>query len=701
MKALKLIILFVVMGLSAACTTEDIVDSSNSNQSTEEGTYISITPDNLLPINMNSRAAVDGLLYKVNDINIKITAENKIVYVYCEGEKLYLDGSVVDHTSTNTCYINKKNLANGNDVFVHVNDVVSNKVTSIEAIANYGSDLYNNKDWNTIEEEGNAKLENGLCIMYGKTIKPSKNDNQHGGQGSLHCDVYEVALQRTRAMFTVSLNGVGLKQGVSITPKSMKVCNIPSSCWVTKDNAIDGKNIKKATDVTYTAAELKWDGSVTQSKSVGVHAKSDDASLPNGFVPIYMYENKQGITENTDKKTKYPQGCTSIDDAKSNQTHSYIEIEADYKYEENGSLKNSGTVIYRFFLGGNDRNDFNMQRNCYYRLTLNLKGFGGAAEDGKVENGKLVVNDTDASWRVDMNIRDWGFEKDEYDFDAHGTLGIMKVMGSEWKVKGEGTSGGNSFIKFWSGDIMDNYWVEPTSVGKCGTEDGILYFYIQPWAWDGSGSDGFNDAELMDKSNSSRRKITITLSNGSDEQTVTFYQWKPITIVNGEIYMERFEEDNPFEWGYQGESISGINNSTLTRKQMWDAIENMPNSPAQIYCKEKGSYSSIDSSKKDEYGLTGDQYNKYPSPSGNDAQYCLPDMNTLLLMQKYCEDHPHSNNRDDENYYQPLELSEGYWSVSTTNNQETYFLDANGQQSVTSARSSAKRVRAIYTVNPW
>ena len=41
-----------------------------------------------------------------------------------------------------------------------------------------------------------------------------------------------------------------------------------------------------------------------------------------------------------------------------------------------------------------------------------LKGFGGAKEDGKVDgNGKLVVNKEDLSWRVDMNTRDWGFEK--------------------------------------------------------------------------------------------------------------------------------------------------------------------------------------------------------------------------------------------------------------------------------------------------
>lgn len=691
MKALKNIWMFCIIALLNACTTEDIIESSGSTGiNNETTTAIGISLDNLLPVNMNSRATIDDLLSQIKDLNIRVTikpsdnSKEKYAYIYClSNGEIKVDGKTVDAS--------KAYNIDGKTGYIHCNDIAAVQVKKVQVIANYGSDLYNNKDWESVvEKDNNNLLSQEYCMMYGET--DSSIRNEHNGQASLNCQLFTVKLKRTRAMLTVALQGTeDLKPGVSITPKKISLHNIPVQCSLLSEN--------KATDIAHKNGEpqdINW-GTITRGVTAGAHADKD---LPTNFLPLYLFENLGGTTTNTDKVKKYPEGCAGINDAKKNETHSYVEIEADYRYEENGFLKNSGTIVYRFFLGGNDFNDFNVRRNVYYRLTLRLKGFGGAKEDGKVDNdGKLVVNNEDLSWRVDMNIRDWGFEKDEYDFDAHGTLGIMKVMGSEWKVKGSGTSGGNSFIKFWSGDIMDSYWVEPTNVGKCGTEDGILYFYIQPWAWTGSGSDGFNDDALMDKSNSSRRKITITLSNGSDEQTVTFYQWKPITIVNGRIYMERFEEDNPFEWGYQGESISDINNTSLTLKQMWNAVGKMPNSPAQVYCKEKGSYGSIADSKKEEYGLTG-QYDKYPSPSGNNAEYCLPDMNTLLQMQKYCEDHPHSNNRDDENYYQPLELSEGYWSVST-NNQETYFLDANGQQSVTSARSSAKRVRAIYTVKPW
>ena len=680
MKALKLIILFIVMGLVGACTMEDIVDSSSSNQSTEDGTYISILPNDLLPINMNSRAAVDGLLYRVKDVNIKIITTNKIVYVYCVDNKLYLNGSLVNNTKTR--YINDEHLANGNNVFIHVNDVASDKVSYIEAIANYGSDLYNNKDWNAIKEEGDTKLGNGLCIMYGKTEKPIKKDNQHDGTGSLHCDVYQVDLQRTRAMFTVSLNGTNdLKPGVSITPKSMKVCNIPSSCWVTKDNAIDGKTIRKATDITYTATELKWNGSVTQGKSVGVHAKSDDTSLPKEFVPIYMYENKQGTTENLTRKTKYPQGCTSIEDAKSNQTHSYIEIEADYKYEEDGLLKNSGTVIYRFFLGGNDRNDFNMKRNCYYRLTLNLKGFGGAAEDGKVENGKLVVNDVDASWRVDMNIRDWGFEKDEYDFDAHAVLGEIKVIGSGWSLaKMEGANQSSSWLRFKSDNYGSAGWAEPTDKNIQG-KNGKITFYIQPMqSWE------------FENYPNEKRTIILTIKKGVSTQTITISQWTPIKI-NDAIWMERFEEDDCIQsWGFENEDVANkqITFESLGRKRKYAVGENVSietelgntyygyqlvKNAAHAYCYRKGGD-----------GIEG-------SPAGATAEpYALPDWNTFQLLLDYSRNHLNGN-------FDPIKEDMDYWtsSVPSGKGKETIYWDGEKQsQSTTTKRTMVKRTRAVF-----
>ena len=73
MKALKYIWLFFVVGLLAACTAEDLESSaSGGSVDGEAATQIVISRNDLLPVNMNGRAAggIDGLLSKVNDLNI-------------------------------------------------------------------------------------------------------------------------------------------------------------------------------------------------------------------------------------------------------------------------------------------------------------------------------------------------------------------------------------------------------------------------------------------------------------------------------------------------------------------------------------------------------------------------------------------------------------------------------------------------------
>lgn len=687
MKIWKLIGTFLSALWLSACTTEEIINTPDTSEGAT--TLIAVSMDDLLPVNMNSRAgSINSLLSEMKDLNIRVHKNGGgYTSIYCKEGEIYVDGKNVN--SAKTYYIDNNNLSS-KEVQVHCNDISAKHVETVEVIANWGSDLHNKtNDWSTLKEDGDSKLQEGYCVMYGKTTIPINNDHDNS-IGALDCRKFEVKLNRTRAMLSVKIDGAGLREGVTITPTKVMLKNIPTSCLVTQDNKISDKG----KDVEYSLSDLGWNGSITKGGSIGVHADSGESGMPDDFRPMYLFENKQGVTSNNDQVKKWPQNCNSVEAAKANKTHSYIEIEADYKYEAGGQLKNSGTIVYRFFLGGNITNDFNVNKNTYYRLTLALKNFGGAKEDGNVDDsGNLIVNENDVSWRVDLNVRDWGFEKDAYDFDAHGTLGVMKVMGSGWQVLGSGTTGAESFIKFWSADNALG-WVEPTNVGNCKTQNGNLYFFIQPWAWDGSGTDGFYvDNDVNDPNNSNRRKMEITLSNGSQTQTVTFYQWKPITLVNGKIYMERFEEDNPYEWGYQNEKINY--STTLSNKRMWEAFNNMPNSPAQLYCKEKNGYASIPNSKKEEYGLTS-------SPSGNEATYCLPDWNTLELMKKYCEDNPYSNDRDNENYYQPLDFSSegGYWSVST-NVLQTYFMNANGQQGLTAERNSKKKVRAVYLINPW
>ncbi len=682
MKALKIIWLFCTIGLLSACTADDITESSGSNGKDDDATTaIAISLDNLLPVNMNSRATVDDCLSQINDLNIRVTTQSggsnseKYIYIYCTRNNISIDGQ--SYESSKAYYID------GKMNYIHLNDIAAKQVKKIEVIANNGSSLYK-KDWNSVMEKGDNNLTEGYCMMYGETTS-SGEENSHTGQGSLNCRKFTVKLKRTRAMITVRLKGSELYSGVSITPKKIRLHNVPVQCTLASTNVATAE-----TRTDGEAYDINW-GTITSGVTVGAHIENE---ISDTCLPLYLFENMQGENKNTSseqKVIKYPAGCSTVADAKKNKTHSYVEIEAEYRYEVGGNLKNSGTIIYRFFLGKNDYNDFNVERNTYYKLTLNLKGFGGAYEDGKVKDGVLVVNDEDVSWRVDVDIRDWGFEKNEYDFDAHSELGTINVMGDGWQIVGaideSGESVGSmSWIRFASPGTGTG-WTEPTNVGYQIAQGGKIQYYIQPMIF----TQNFNENTSVD----TKRTITVTVKKGSTTQKITFTQWVPIKLsVNGKtVFMERFEEEPLQEWGCQNENLTDRVISTKLGKSVsynlgtnigashqngntWYINDRKLNAPAHLYC-----------------------YNKSDVPGGAAGAvatyYVLPDQETLQAMIEYSR-----NNR--EANVEPLMIGEDYWTSSVDEDTPTGTRFWNGrtqQFDNTTDRKLVKRTRAIYTTS--
>ena len=222
MKALEYIWLFFVVGLLAACTAEDLESSaSGGSVDGEAATQIVISRNDLLPVNMNGRAAggIDGLLSKVNDLNILFhvnknggTEATSYTHIYCKGDAINVDGKSVGGAAK-TYYINGHSVDNmdtNSDVHIHCNDLAAKHVLKVEVIANYGQDLYNTtiNQWNAIKEEGEEKLKDGYCMMYG--MSTIKNDTQHNDpNGALDCKRFDIELKRTRAMLSVKLDGGG------------------------------------------------------------------------------------------------------------------------------------------------------------------------------------------------------------------------------------------------------------------------------------------------------------------------------------------------------------------------------------------------------------------------------------------------------------------------------------------------------------
>lgn len=686
MKIWKQIGMLLSVLLLSACTAEDTNDLSGIPE--DASTLITVSMDDLLAVNMNTRSgSVDELLAEMKDLNIRVYQNVGTGYIsmYCKGTSISVDGQSVN--STKTYYINGSDW--NTEVRIHSNDISAKSITKVEVIANWGSDLQGVTDWSTLKEEGDAKLQDGYCVMYGEATTSSLNDHDNS-TGALDCSKFEVKLKRTRAMLSVKIesnNANPLKEGVTITPTKVSLKNVPTSCYITHENKITAS---ESTSMEYGLTDLGWNGFVSKENSVGIHAEKGASGKPDDFHPIYLFENKQGQISNSDQIKKWPEGCNNVTDVKANQTHSYIEIEADYKYEEQGQVKNSGTIVYRFFLGENIVNDFNVTRNTYYRLTLQLSGFGGAKEDGNVDSdGKLIVNEEDVSWRVDLSIRDWGFEKNAYDFDAHDMMVSIPVIGSGWTIKS--VTGGDSYASWieFQTPSSGTEWMSPTTIAgyEVKANEGALIMHIQALYYSHNSIDpagAFDDKTPKD----AYREMVINLANGSDTQTVTIRQYVPIalTVGNETYYMERFEEKNLLPWNWMNDNLSSfkevnyqqktfsygddLSKANLNKNTLYLAIDK---NSAAYYCIDKGNGEGSQNTPAD--------------------YYVLPDKVIMEAMLNYQHDPANGP-------FEPVRRYEDYWTSSVRTDAKTatvYWNGTTGLFETTTDRNSVKRVRSVYT----
>lgn len=191
------------------------------------------------------------------------------------------------------------------------------------------------------------------------------------------------SLKRIYAKITVVVDTKGVTNA-TIIPQNVVLKNVPFSGQLTLNRISDSPK----ENVDYLANA----GTITFAEPVNKVSGSHDG---NASV-FFMYENMQ------------PQGsCTYLQDGTPNQAYktpasigeptknpntvatnktcSYIEVTTNYASAQKGK----GTVKYRFFLGKNAYDNFEVERNYHYKVTLTLSGDGGIDE---------------ASWRVETNI---------------------------------------------------------------------------------------------------------------------------------------------------------------------------------------------------------------------------------------------------------------------------------------------------------
>lgn len=209
-------------------------------------------------------------------------------------------------------------------------------------------------------------------------------------------------LVRIYARVTVAVEFKDLQAGLTITPQTVKLYNIPQYGTLAGPNLIN------------SSEESKREGEVLNSTKHESKAGNWDYTGTNGATTdvLYLYENMQpkgycGTKNNgPDQTSKTPK---SFGEATTNTTQlmtdaksSFIEVTATYKKPtDNNNI--DGKITYRFFLGKDAFTDFSVQRNVNYKITLSLTNKGGIDEaTWRVETekipGKINVSDVYISY---------------------------------------------------------------------------------------------------------------------------------------------------------------------------------------------------------------------------------------------------------------------------------------------------------------
>ncbi|MDD2289018.1 MAG: hypothetical protein PHT64_02835 [Bacteroidales bacterium] len=189
---------------------------------------------------------------------------------------------------------------------------------------------------------------------------------------------FDVYLKRLVAMVTVAFdrndNVTPLDDYVTITPTRIALKNVPATMRL-------GEN-----KITAAGASVATGDLVEDPSGVSLDLSSHTTSNP----ALFLYENRQPNGVYTDDQTmKIPAGHTAAN-LHTNYTCSYLEVTANYS-DITPSDPKAGTITYRFFLGKNVTDNFDVERNTHYKVTLVLKGKARSEVTWRVEKTLLGV----------------------------------------------------------------------------------------------------------------------------------------------------------------------------------------------------------------------------------------------------------------------------------------------------------------------
>lgn len=181
----------------------------------------------------------------------------------------------------------------------------------------------------------------------------------------------EVPLERLMARVELSVDRSELLSDIEFKVTEVRVGACPSSVQLVGPSKVNSR------EETFSLGYGKARGQVSDLNLT-------EAGGVSRSVNVYLLENRQGdlldnvLTDNG--KVFY--------DGRYNEVCSYIEIKAEYHSPTRYTLLGK-YLIYRFYLG-ESLNNFDVCRNCWYRVTVKPRGDGLAEDSWRVDKSGLV-----------------------------------------------------------------------------------------------------------------------------------------------------------------------------------------------------------------------------------------------------------------------------------------------------------------------
>ncbi len=191
-------------------------------------------------------------------------------------------------------------------------------------------------------------------------------------------------VKRAASKVTVAVDGSELYPSVSVQIKSIQIKDIPSICYLGKDNKASSHTLIQDGE-TLTVADGAW-STITKNQPYYYYGMKEGMSIADAqqaahsqtAEALYFFENMQGTGQSKKQvwpdtpsgSTQYPDGNNPTSDGYKDKivAGTYVEVIGYYK-----NNAGEGPIIYRFMLGKDTDKDYNAQRNYHYKLTLKLK----------------------------------------------------------------------------------------------------------------------------------------------------------------------------------------------------------------------------------------------------------------------------------------------------------------------------------------